>query len=205
MRNWVLELAPQTYRPEVNELYARVRAVWMAYLRGQILLMLIVGVGFTIAWTILGIPGAFVLGVLAGMFTLVPDIGPIAAAALAMGVALLQGSSWIPLPNYMVMLIVLAVYLVLINVKNLWIRPVIMGRSVNMNEGLVFVVILIATVLNGILGALLVVPVLASALIVVNYLIRRLLGLPPFWTGEEDRVLPEKPAARPRKINRKRL
>ena len=105
----------------------------------------------------------------------------------------------------MVMLIVLAVYLVLINVKNLWIRPVIMGRSVNMNEGLVFVVILIATVLNGILGALLVVPVLASALIVVNYLIRRLLGLPPFWTGEEDRVLPEKPAARPRKINRKRL
>jgi predicted PurR-regulated permease PerM len=180
MRDWLLNLAPPSAREEAQILYGQVRAVWMAYLRGQILLMFIVGVIFTIAWYILGIPGAFVLGVIAGLFTLVPDLGPILAVALAMGVALLEGSTWIPLSNAWVTVIVFIVYFVLINLKNMWLRPVIMGRSVHMNEGLIFVVILVATILNGILGALLVVPVLASSVIVFNYLIRKVLGRPPF-------------------------
>ena len=176
IRQWLIGLAPAPYRPEVQDLYRRVRGVWMGYLRGQLLLMFIVGVAFTIAWAIIGIPGAFVLGVIAGLFTLVPDVGPFLAAALAMAVALLEGSSWILLPNFWVMMIVLAVYLVLISIKNFWLRPVIMGRSVNMNEGLVLVVILVATILNGIMGALLVVPVLASALIIIDYLLKRILN-----------------------------
>jgi predicted PurR-regulated permease PerM len=180
MRNWLLGLAPATAHDEVQRLYKEVRAVWMAYLRGQILLMLIVGVIFTVAWYILGIPGAFVLGVLAGLFTLVPDLGPILAVLLAMGVALLEGSTWIPLNNLWVTVIVFLVYFVLINIKNMWIRPVIMGRSVHMNEGVIFVVILVATVLTGILGALLVVPVLASGVIIFNYLLRKVLGQQPF-------------------------
>jgi predicted PurR-regulated permease PerM len=174
MRDWLINLASAPYRPELQELYLRVRAVWMAYLRGQILLMFIVGVVFTIAWAIIGIPGALVLGVVAGLFTLVPDVGPFLAVALAMAVALLEGSSWIPLPHFWVMMIVLAVYLVLINIKNLWLRPLIMGRSVNMNEGLVLVAILIATVLIGIMGALLVVPVLASAILIIDYLLKKI-------------------------------
>jgi predicted PurR-regulated permease PerM len=45
-----------------------------------------------------------------------------------------------------------------------------------MNEGLVLVVILVATILNGIMGALLVVPVLASVLIIIDYLLKRILN-----------------------------
>jgi predicted PurR-regulated permease PerM len=152
----------------------------MAYLRGQIVLMVIVGVVFTIAWLILGIPGALVLGVIAGLFTLVPDVGPFLAMVLAAGVALLEGSTWIPLSNTWVTGIVLVVYLVLINLKNFFLRPYIMGRSVHMNEALVFIAIIIATILKGILGALLVVPVLASVVVIAGYVQRRVLGLAPF-------------------------
>jgi len=202
MRDWLINLAPAPYRAEVKNLYGRVRNVWMAYLRGQILLMLIVGVAFTIAWYILGIPGAFVLGVIAGLFTLIPDLGPIFAVALAMGVALLEGSSWIPLPNIWVMAIVFLVYFVLINFKNMWLRPVIMGRMVHMNEGLIFVSILIATVLNGILGALLVVPVLASAVIIIHYLLRRILNQSPFDDDPQGMTRVPIPPRRIKKINR---
>lgn len=180
MRDWLINLAPPAYRPEIQELYDRIKRVWMAYLRGQIVLMLIVGIVFTIAWLILGIPGALVLGVVAGLFTLVPDVGPFLAMVLAAGVALLEGSTWIPLSNFWVTGIVLIVYLVLINLKNFFLRPYIMGRSVHMNEALVFIAIIIATILQGILGALLVVPVLASIVVVAGYLQRRVLGLPPF-------------------------
>jgi predicted PurR-regulated permease PerM len=180
MRDWLLNLAPPAYRPEMEELYNRIKRVWMAYLRGQIVLMVIVGVVFTVAWVILGIPGALVLGVIAGLFTLVPDVGPFLAMVLAAGVALLEGSTWIPLSNLWVTGIVLIVYLVLINLKNFFLRPYIMGRSVHMNEALVFIAIIIATILKGILGALLVVPLLASVVVIGGYLQRRVLGLPPF-------------------------
>jgi predicted PurR-regulated permease PerM len=117
MREWLMGLAPQEYQQDMAELYKRLRNVWMAYLRGQIVLMVVVGIVFTLAWLILGIPGALVLGVLAGLFTLIPDVGPFLAAALALGVALLEGSSWIPLSNFWVAGITGLTYLVLINLS----------------------------------------------------------------------------------------
>lgn len=204
MRDWLINLAPPPYRPEVEELYNRVRRVWMAYLRGQIVLMVIVGVVFTIAWLILGIPGALVLGVIAGLFTLIPDVGPFLAMVLAAGVALLEGSTWIPLSNFWVTGIVLVVYLVLINLKNFFLRPYIMGRSVHMNEALVFIAIIIATILQGILGALLVVPVLASVIVIGGYVQRRVLGLPPFEDdGTRQFAAPAESQAPRRKWSRK--
>lgn len=193
IRVWLIQLAPEPYQDEMAELYSRVRNVWVAYLRGQIVLMVVVGVVFTIAWAVIGIPGALVLGVIAGLFTLVPDVGPTLAAAIAIGVALLEGSTWIRLSddptmnNLIVAGITLVLYLVLINLKNFFVRPIIMGRSLHMNEALIFVAILTATILWGILGALLIVPVLASAAVVMEYLRRRVLGIPPFPdSGEEQ-------------------
>jgi predicted PurR-regulated permease PerM len=184
IRDWLINLAPPVYQGEMHELYRRIRHVWMAYLRGQIVLMFIVGIVFTIAWAVIGIPGALALGVIAGFLTLVPDVGPFLAYLLAVGVALLEGSNWIPLSNFWVAGIVTITYLVLINLKGLWLRPYIMGRSVHMNEGLVFIAIMIATILEGIMGALLVVPLLASVAVIGEYVRRKVLGLPAFEAGE---------------------
>lgn len=182
LRNGFINSFPEVYNPELNELYQRVRSIWMNYLRGQLLLMVIVGVTFTIAWTVIGIPGAFVLGVVAGFLTLIPDVGPFLAAVLAIGVALLEGSnwSWMPASTFVVALIALAVYLLLITIKNIWLRPFIMGRIVHMHEALILISIILATILWGILGALLIVPVLASFVVIFDYLRRRIMGLPPF-------------------------
>ena len=166
MRDWMINLAPPAYQGEMQELYRRIRQVWMAYLRGQIVLMVIVGIVFTIAWYVIGIPGALVLGLAAGFLTLIPDVGPFLAYLMAVGVALLEGSNWMPLSNLWVAGIVTITYLVLINLKGLWLRPYVMGRSVHMNEGLVFIAIMIATILEGIMGALLVVPLLATVAVI---------------------------------------
>jgi hypothetical protein len=61
-----------------------------------------------------------------------------------------------------------------------------------MNEALVFIIIIIATILEGILGALLVVPLFASAVVILGYVQRKLLGLPPFEDdGTQQFVMPE--------------
>ena len=149
---------------------------------------------------------------MAGFLTLIPDVGPFLAAMSAVGVATLEGSnwSWMPASHFIVGLITLAVYLLLIGLKNFWVRPVIMGRSVHMHEALVLISILLATVLWGILGALLIVPVLASLAIIFDYLRRRILGLPPFpltepfISTESQASGPEKIAALKSRISRKK-
>jgi predicted PurR-regulated permease PerM len=212
IKDWVVNLAPEAYHYDVRELYKRLRNVWMAYLRGQIVLMIFVWIVFTIAWLIIGIPGALVLGVAAGLFTLVPDVGPTLAALLAIGVALLEGSTWIRISenpstnNLFVAGIVLLAYLILINLKNFFIRPIIMGRSLHMNEALIFIAILIATILEGIMGALLVVPVMASVFVLMEYFRRRILGLTPFADdGEQQFKVPEEKIKPKRVIRRKTI
>ncbi|GAB4501262.1 MAG: AI-2E family transporter [Anaerolineales bacterium] len=180
LREWLIGLAAPEYQQDARRLYKQIRAVWLSYLRGQITLMLIVGVVFTVIWTVIGLPYALVIGLLTGLFSLVPDVGPLAATALAVFVALIQGSAWLPLSNLAFAALVAAIYAVLINIKNIWLRPRIMGRSVNMHEGLVFVAIVAAVIFTGVLGALIIVPVLASLGVLGAYFRRRLLGLEPF-------------------------
>ena len=196
MRQGFIGSFPEAYQPELQELYLRLRLIWISYLRGQLTLMVIVGVAFTIAWTAIGLPGALVLGIIAGLLTIIPDVGPFLAFLLALAVAVLEGSNWfLQLPHLAVAAIVAATYAVLISFKNFWLRPVIMGRSVHMHEAVVLVSILLSTVLWGLLGALLVVPVLASLVVIGDYLRRRVLGMPPFPPAEPFVSLETAPAA----------
>ena len=61
-----------------------------------------------------------------------------------------------------------------------------MGRSVQMHEGLVFVAILGAVIYEGVLGALIIVPVIASIGVLGRYIRSRMLGLPPFPEEKDD-------------------
>jgi len=81
-------------------------------------------------------------------------------------------------------------------------RPYIMGRSVRMNEALIFIAIMIATILGGIMGALLVVPVMASVAVIMKYLQRRVVGLSPFVDdGENQFVAPPQKTRSGRRIS----
>jgi predicted PurR-regulated permease PerM len=180
VREGLIRIAPEAYRPDVRTLYSQIRQIWMAYLRGQLTLMIIVAITFIIVWTVIGLPGSLYLGLLAGLFSIVPDVGPFAATGLALAVALLEGSNWLPVNNFVFGLIVVGLYVVLINIKNIWLRPYIFGRSVHMNESIIFVAIIAAVIFSGVLGAFIIIPVLASLDVIWNYLHARMLGLPPF-------------------------
>jgi predicted PurR-regulated permease PerM len=144
---------------------------------------------------VIGLPGALALGFLAGLLNLIPELGPAAVGFLATLIAYLEGSQVLPwMPHLGVAALTLGVYLLINAFKSVWIQPRILGRSVLMHEGLVFVAIVGALILNGILGVLVVVPLLASAIIVGKYLRQRLLGLPPF---DENVIQPPVSATAP--------
>lgn len=180
LKNWAFQLIPEAYQPDAQILYVEIKHVWRGYLRGNLALMGIAGVIFTIAWVAIGMPGALILGLITGLLTIIPDLGPAIAVGLAVVVALFEGSNFLPISNWVFALLVIGIYAVLINIKNIWVRPRIFGRSVHMHDGIVFTAIIVAVVLQGILGALIVIPVLASVGVLGRYVYRRLLSLPPF-------------------------
>ena len=192
LRDWLLSLPPKQQQADARRVYSEIRQVWQGYLWGNLTLMTIVGVTFTLAWFALGVPGALILGVIAGILTIIPDLGPAIAAGLAIIVALIEGSTYLPVSNFWFALMVTGAYLGLINIKNIWIRPRIFGRSVHMHDGIVFVAIIVAVVIWGILGALIIVPTLASMGVLGKYIYSRLIGEEP-WPAEQPVPVVDEP------------
>lgn len=195
LRTKMISLAPQAEQSDLRHLYRDVRTVWMSYLRGQIRLIVILAILYSIGWFAIGLPGALALGVLAGLLNLLPEIGPFAVAALATIVAFLEGSNFIHISNFWFAVLTLGVYLIVNNFKNIWLQPRILGHSVFLHEGLVFVAIISAIVLQGVQGVLIIVPLLATFVVIGRYVRRRLLGLPPFEEEEPAPLVPQSASA----------
>lgn len=185
LRSWFFRQVPEPYQPDARRIYLEIKGVWHGYLQGNLVLMVIVGVVFSIAWISIGVPGALVLGIIMGVLTIIPDLGPAIGAGIAILVALFAGSTYLEISNLWFGLLVTGIFLVLINIKNIWIRPRVFGRSVHMHEGIVFIAIMAAVVIQGILGAVIIIPLLASVSILVRYIYRKIQGMHP-WPEEED-------------------
>lgn len=180
IREWLIRQAPEPYRKDARRLYLEIKRIWGAYLRSTLALMAIVGAFFTLTYLVIGLPGALGLGLITGLLSIIPDLGPLLGIIVAAFVAFVEGSLFLPMSNFWFAILIVGIYFVFTNIKNIWIRPRIMGRSVNLHEGLVFIIIMAAILFQGILGALIIVPVFASSVIIGRYLKRRILGQDPF-------------------------
>jgi predicted PurR-regulated permease PerM len=185
LREWLFALAPETYQSDLRQLHQEVKVVWQAYLRGQSLLMLLVGVLSGLGAAMIGLPGAVVLGLLAGALDLIPSFGPAAATATAAVIAWFEGSAHLPLSNAGVTVLVVAWYVSIQLLEEVWLRPRIVGQRLKLHPGLVFIAVVGALALGGALVALIIVPLLGSAGIVGRYLHRQIIGLEP-WPDTDD-------------------
>jgi len=155
--------------PPTPSLAERLVRVWVTYIKGQFVLAIIIG-GLT--WLVsagLGLRWALALGAVAGVFEAVPSIGPIIAVIPAVIVALWQGSSVVPVENWVFALIVLGVYILIQQVGALIIEPRVLGERLHLPPLLVFLGVLAGAALGGIVGALLAVPLIASVREVIDY------------------------------------
>jgi predicted PurR-regulated permease PerM len=170
VKSGILRAIPQQLRPDVECLARLIDDVLSAYIRGQLLLVLFVGGMATIALLIIGVPFALVLGLIAGMFEMLPFVGPILGAVPAVLVALLTdpGSAiWVAVSFFAIQ-----------QVENLILVPRISGESVKLHPAMVMVVLVIGNELAGFLGMLVAVPITAVIRDVFKYLYLRLLDVP---------------------------
>jgi predicted PurR-regulated permease PerM len=175
-----IEFIPAPYRQEADTLLTRVARAMGAWLRGNITLMVVIGVTVWIGNLILGTPNAFFLGVISGLLELIPTIGPAIALIPAVLVALTQGSSNFDVSNFTFAIMVLIFYLLVQVLENNFVVPRVMGQELKLHPLVVLIGILVGAASFGVLGALLAAPVIAMAKIVLNYLYMKVLGEDPF-------------------------
>lgn len=175
-----LKLFPKTQRPEIALLNRRIRNTWDAFFKGQLALMTIIGVTVWLGLTIIGIPGAFALAVLAGLLEIIPSLGPFLATIPAIIVALIQGSSYFDINHWIVALIVLGFYLLVQAFENYVVVPHVLGGAVKLHPLVVMAGVLVGASVWGILGALLAAPIIATGKEIIGYVHRKIMGEEPF-------------------------
>jgi predicted PurR-regulated permease PerM len=155
-------LLPKPYAEKTRNTLLLVEDKLGAWLRGQIVLSFSIGIITWIALTLLGIPFALPLAILAGIFEIVPTIGPIIAAVPAVIVAF----SISPIMGLVVMLLYVGIQVA----ENNLLVPKIMQKAVGLNPVVILISILIGSQLFGIIGALLSIPFVSAMIIIIRSL-----------------------------------
>lgn len=198
LRAFLDSLAPPGYEPELKRLREEIGLVWRSFFRGQVVLGFIVGIVVWLAMTVVGLPTAGLMGLLAGVLEVVPTFGPVLATIPALFIALFRGSTYLPLSNFWFAVLVLGLYVLIQQAENAYLVPRIMGRRLQLHPVVVFIGLLAGGTLAGAVGVLLAAPIIATGRVVIGYLYARLLDRDPFppprepgelYAGEIDAVL----------------
>ncbi len=157
-----LELFSRPERLRVERIVVDIEDKLGSWLRGQLLLMLVVGAFTYLGLSLLGVSYALPLALIAGLFEVIPIIGPIISAVPGV----LVGFSISPLMG----IGVLALYILIQQLENNILVPQVMKRSVGFNPLATMLALMIGGKLFGFVGVLLAVPVTLTAVIVFKHL-----------------------------------
>jgi len=192
---WVYGLTPPSYRSDVEALMTEINGVWSAFFRGQLLLSLIVTVILTALSFILGLPNPLLLGVWGGLLEFLPSIGNMIWGLTAVIVALVAGSTYLPLPNVLFALIVLGTYVAFAQLDMNVLVPNIIGRHVRLHPVVVILGVIVGASVAGVIGVALAAPTIASLRIIMRYIYANLFDLDPFpMVGAPSLPRPEREA-----------
>lgn len=154
VKQFLVSLIPDQHQEYFSNLIERIQVKIGGWLRGQLLLMLIVGILSFIGLRLLGVKYALLLALIAAILEILPYIGPIISAVPATILAFSQSPA--------LALLVVLLYIVVQQLENYVIVPQVMKKTVGVNPIVIIIVILIGAKLAGILGIILAVPLTAA-------------------------------------------
>lgn len=190
----IVNITPRSYQGDVRRLLHELGNVWNAYLRGQLILCLVVGVAVYLAALVLGLPSAPILGLIAGFLEFIPNLGPFMALIPAALLALISESSTLPfLSGLPFAIVVIVTWTGIQQLESIYLVPRVMGGSLDLHPVVVIIAVIAGASTAGALGVILAAPFTASARVVGQYFYGKLFDSEPFPTPKPYESLPSKP------------
>lgn len=177
------------YAADLRRMGRELGRIWNSFLRGQILIVMMVIFTYTIMLSILGVSYAFALAILAGLARFVPYAGPWVSGLITALVTFFQAGNYFHLEPWAYTLMVLILCVLVDQIYDNLISPRIIGQSLGLHPAAVLVVALISAQLIGLVGLLLAAPVLATVKLVGRYALRKMFDQNP-WAEPEGKTQP---------------
>jgi predicted PurR-regulated permease PerM len=155
------------WRTDVWRIVRIINGVLSSYIRGQLLLGLIVGVATFIGMLIVGAPYPVILAIVSGITEIIPIVGPVLGAVPGLILAAFHPEGWI------MVLKVLVVYVLVQQLENNLLVPKVQGDSVKLHPSLIMVALVVGSQVGGLFGLIIAVPVAAILRDTYLYLYRR--------------------------------
>jgi predicted PurR-regulated permease PerM len=186
-----IALVPAVHRPLARDILAELGHTLRAWIVGQMLAMVFLGVLTWIGLVLLRVPYALAFGVFTGVAVMVPFFGTLVSTLLP--ALFVLGSAGL-VPALLVVLLGVVVHLAEANI----VHPLIMQRKVNVPPVLSILSVLMMAELLGVMGLLVAVPVLATVLVLVRRIyVQRLAEGKGFRRRRRDPPAPSPVAAHP--------
>ena len=197
-----VNLTPPSLRDEVIYVGRDVATAMGSFVRGQLLVALIVGVASSIGLWIIDLPFWLLVGIISGLLNMIPFLGPVAGGALAFIISLLNADPWQGV-------LAVAIYTGIQQVDNHLITPLIQRTRVHLSPFAIVIALVIGGSVAGLLGVLVAVPATAAIRIIAGHLWRtRVLG--QSWREASEAMIevtppPERLARLTRRSDQERL
>jgi predicted PurR-regulated permease PerM len=172
------EVLPPAYREELTDLAGRIHSTWLQYMRGELLLFILMSTATTIGLTVFGVPGAIFLGLLSGALELLPLVGPLTAGTVAVAVAYFNGSNPWGWSQIAYAGAIALMYLILRNAEDYFAIPHVLGRAVRLHPLVILFSVAAGGVIGGLFGLIIAVPIAASIREIATYVYAKLLDRP---------------------------
>ena len=196
LRDWDLLVArvgllvPRDHADTVRTLARESDAVLGGFLRGQFLVMLILGVLYAIGLWGVGLDFGILIGILAGLLTFVPYLGPASIVVFGGIAAMVQFGDWQHLAGVAVVFTVGQI------IESYWLTPKLVGDRIGLHPMAVIFAVTAGGTLFGFLGMLLALPVAAVANVLLRYAHERYTAS-SLYAGEQPRIVLAPDAAAP--------
>ncbi|HET9614020.1 MAG TPA: AI-2E family transporter [Candidatus Limnocylindrales bacterium] len=172
-REWVVRFVAVDDRELLERLVDQAAFRLGGYIRAQLLIMTITGVGSGLGLFVLGVPFPIALGVVAFLTEAIPIAGPTIAGAVMVGFALIES------PEQALATLVLVIALQ--QLEGLVLVPQIQGRAISISPAVALIAVIAGSTLAGIPGAIIAIPIVAMISVAVDEVV-----LP--WRQREMRV-----------------
>lgn len=157
---------PRRYRRTVYTLAQEFNNVFNGFIRGQLLNSLFVGILIALGLWIIGLKYALFIGIIAGLFNIIPYFGPVIGVFPAIALALAKSP--------MTVVWVIVIFIVVNQIEASIISPKIVGERVGLHPLAIIFAVLAGGEVMGLMGMLLAVPVAAIIRVIIGYLVKKM-------------------------------
>jgi predicted PurR-regulated permease PerM len=175
------------YEDDLKRMGRELGYIWNAFIRGQLIVIAIAIVVFTVVLGSLGVQYFFVLALVAAFGRLIPYVGAWISWISYGLVALLQANTPFGLTPFWFMVLVVITSLIVDNILDNVLVPKVMSNALRVHPAAVLLATLIGAQLLGVIGVILAAPTLASLQLIFRYLIKKLTDSDP-WEDLDNKV-----------------